>query len=306
MARDIVSALDSLSGGPHEGYRAGHAKGILVGGVFKPAPDASRLTRAVHLRGEEVPVVVRFSNFAGAPSLPDHHAAAAPRGMAIKFMLDDGGATDIVAHSYNGFPAATPEDLLAFLRALDSDDPQVLARHLAAHPEARRFADAPKPPPESYATERYYGVSAFNFTNAEGASRYGKYVLVPAAGTAYLESEDAAARDVDYLFHEIVERLESGQATFSLTVQLAGEGDSLVDGSLPWPADRSTVDLGSIELRNVIPDNAARQREILFTPLSLVGGIAPSQDPMLISRTRAYRVSHQRRATGNPATTARR
>jgi len=31
--------------------------------------------------------------------------------MAIKFKLPDGGETDLVAHSFNGFPSATAADL---------------------------------------------------------------------------------------------------------------------------------------------------------------------------------------------------
>jgi catalase len=38
-----------------------------------------------------VPVVVRFSDFAGVPSIPDTDPRASPRGMAIKFKLPDGG-----------------------------------------------------------------------------------------------------------------------------------------------------------------------------------------------------------------------
>ncbi|MEX6508109.1 catalase family peroxidase [Jiella sp. M17.18] len=291
----IVKAFDHLFGGPHEGYRAVHAKGVLLDGSFQPGPDAASLTTAVHLQRAPSPVLVRFSDFAGIPDIPDTDGAANPKGMAIKFLLGDGASTDIVAHSFNGFPAATPEGFLAFLTALGDPDKTALPAYAAAHPAAKRFLDAPKPAPASFATEHFFGVNAFAFTNARNVTRYGRYFIVPAAGLRHLSDEEAAKKGPNFLFDEIRARLARGPVRFVLKVQIAGPGDSLTDGAFPWPDDRPMVDLGTITLTGVAADNAGRQRDILFTPLSLVGGIAPSKDPMLASRTRAYRISHDRR-----------
>ena len=43
-----VEALNKLSGGPHAGYRANHAKGVLVMGSFTPAEGAASLSKAAH------------------------------------------------------------------------------------------------------------------------------------------------------------------------------------------------------------------------------------------------------------------
>lgn len=297
IARDIVTGLDKVFGGPHAGHRAAHAKGMLLDGTFRPHPDAAALTRAEHLAGDEVPVLVRFSNFAGVPDVPDNSGAANPKGMAIKFLLPDGGVTDIVAHSYDGFAAQTPSEFRRFVEALGSSDPQDFAEHLAAHPAARRFIDAPKPAPVSFATEAFYGVNAFEFTNAAGDSRFGKYRLVPVAGVAHLSDAEMADRDPEYLNNEMIERLGAGPVRFRLLVQLAGKGDSVIRAAFPWPKDREEVELGTLTLSGFAEQSAERQRDLLFTPLSLVGGIAPSDDPMLISRTRSYRISHDRRRT---------
>ena len=48
----IVDTLTKLSGGPHAGYRANHAKGIVVQGEFVPASSAASLTKAVHLQSK--------------------------------------------------------------------------------------------------------------------------------------------------------------------------------------------------------------------------------------------------------------
>ena len=96
---------------------------------------------------------MRFSNFTGLPELPDNDPQSNPRGMAIRFQAPGGTATtDIVAHSYNGFPTSTVEELSAFLRALAASgpttpDPKPIAKFLESHPAAAKFAQAPKPAP---------------------------------------------------------------------------------------------------------------------------------------------------------------
>ncbi len=294
VSRQIVGAFDAVFNGPHDGARAVHAKGELLEGHFVAAPEAVGLSRAPHLTGNNMPVLVRLSNFAGVPDIDDADPAASPRGMSIKFLLADGGSTDIVAHSYNGFPVSTPEDFLAFLRALAAPETGTLADFLATHPAALRFAEAPKPAPESYATETFYGVNAFVFTNDENKARHARYRIEPVAGPAHLSAEEAARSASDYLARELAERLGAGPVEFRLVAQLAGPGDDVTDGSTPWPKDRPSVALGTLTLTG-IADDQDLQRDLLFTPLSLVDGISPSEDPMLIARNRAYRISHDRR-----------
>ncbi|MFT8243155.1 catalase family peroxidase [Roseomonas sp. BN140053] len=289
----IVGAFDTLFAGPHEGRRAVHGNGLLVSGGFTPAPDAANWWRAPHLRGGEVPVLVRFSCFAAVPGLPENDPAASPRGMAVRFLLPDAEA-DIVAHSFNGFPAATPEEFLGFLGALASG-PAGLEAFATAHPAARNFLDTPKPAPVSYATEEFFGVSALRFIGADGVRRAGRYRLVPAAGKAHLDAAAAALEAPDFLSRELPPRMARGEADFRLLLQLAGPGDRTDDGTRPWPEDRPLVELGRLRLRDMVPDGEARQRQLLFTPLNLVDGIEPGDDPMLLARTRAYRVSAERR-----------
>src|SRR5262249_42489271 len=108
LAADILQAFDDLNG-PQPGFRAAHAKGILLAGRFTPAPDAASLTRAPHLQRSSTPVTVRFSNFPGVPNVPDNSPDASPRGIAIRFHLAEHVHTDIVGHSVDGFPVRTPE-----------------------------------------------------------------------------------------------------------------------------------------------------------------------------------------------------
>ncbi|KAF1020098.1 MAG: Catalase-related peroxidase [Pseudomonas sp.] len=157
--------VDALNGvfGKHAGARAVHAKGIVLEGQFTPSPQAASISKAAHLQATAVPVTVRFSDFAGITDIPDNHGLASPRGMAIRFALPGGGSTDIVAHSFNGFPSPTADDFRELLIALgtsgpDAPKPTPLDGYLATHPAAKAFLTAPKPAPESFATLPYYGV----------------------------------------------------------------------------------------------------------------------------------------------------
>lgn len=291
-----VAALDALAAGPHPGFRAVHAKGVLCEGLFEPAPSATDVSRAAHFSGPPTPVLVRFSNFSGVPNAPDNDPLASPRGIAIKFMLADDGETDIVAHSYDGFPAATPEDFVAFVSALASHDPADLRAFLATHAAARAFVEAPKPPPVSYATESFFGVNTFAFANHAGETRYGRYRLVPLAGAAHLSALDAAQKAPGYLATDMDDRLRAGPIRFRLDLQLAAPGDTIADGSISWPVSRQVVPLGTLVIQRVVPNAEALQRTVLFTPLNLVDGILPSDDPLLVARSRSYRISHMRRS----------
>src|SRR5438552_12007742 len=82
----LVDALNTIFG-IHPGYRAVHAKGIVCEGTFTPASAAASLSRAAHFQRDSVPVTVRFSNFAGVPTIPDGDPNASPRGLGINFHL---------------------------------------------------------------------------------------------------------------------------------------------------------------------------------------------------------------------------
>ena len=129
LYEQLLDALHTLFGGVHPGYRAIHAKGIVCQGTFSPAATAASVSRASHLQGAPVPITVRFSDFAGVPTVSDSDPLASPRGMAIKFHLPGGIDTDIVAQSYDGFPVRTAEEFLVFVRALAASGPGSRARH---------------------------------------------------------------------------------------------------------------------------------------------------------------------------------
>jgi catalase len=296
----LVDAMNGLFGKQTYG-RAIHAKGIVLEGVFTPSRGATAITTAKHLGPQSVstPVFVRFSSFAGIPSISDTDDLAQPRGMAIKFRLPDGSETDIVSHSYNGFPTATAGEFEMLLRALAKSGPGTQAptpadQFIATHPIAKTFLTSQGLPPASFATVNYYGVNSFRFTNAKGESVFGRYQIVPAGPTQLLTKEEAAAASKDYLEQEIAKRLSGNPARFTLQVQLAEAGDKIDDPSVAWPASRRIVKLGEIVVSKVLADSDAQERKLMFTPSAVVEGIEPA-DPMIAMRGAAYGVSYGRR-----------
>jgi catalase len=300
LSRRVIDAFDKESGGVHPGFRPAHAKGILLTGTFKPSAEATSLSRAPHLQRASTPVTVRFSNFAGVPTIADNDPqGASPRGCAIRFHLAEHAHTDIVAHSVDSFPARTAEEFLDFLNALLATDPagphpNAVERYLGSHPAALAFVQAPKPIPTSFATESYFAVSAFKFTNAGGESRYGRYRALPLAGNAYLDAAGAAGRAKDFLVDEIKERIAKGPIGFRVLVQIA-ENDVVDDATVRWPESRRQLAFGEVSLTEIAPDNAAAQRQIIFDPIPRVEGIEATPDPLFEPRANIYLLSGRRR-----------
>jgi catalase len=294
----LVKALNGVFG-EHKGARPVHAKGTVLHGTFTASADAAKLSKAPQFQaGASIPVVVRFSNFAGIPTINDTDGLASPRGMAIKFKLPDGSESDLVAHSYNGFPVATTNEFRDLLVALGSSKPDTpkptpLDTFLGSHPIAKTFLTTPKPNPESYATLPYFGVNSFKFTNSDGKSSFVRYQIRPVAGEHFLSDAEAKQASANYLSDEIKKRVLTAPVKFELVAQIAQDGDKIEDPSITWPATRETVTLGTIALSASDGDDASNQ-DLVFMPNALPAGIEPA-DPMINARAGAYAVSFARR-----------
>ena len=298
LAQQLLDAIDAAEG-LHPGFRPAHAKGLMCSGMFTPSPAAANLTRAAHANRPSTPVTVRYSNGTGVPTIPDNDPArSGPRGIAIRFHLDEHVHTDIVAHSTNGFPVRTGEEFLELIRAaaaFGAGRPEALGSFLAAHPNAQRFVETPKPIPTSFAREAFFAVTSFKFTNAEGVSRHGRIRIRPEEGTEYLSNDDAAAKSEDFLFEEIGQRLAKEPVKLGVFVQMAGPGDDVTDASVTWPESRTEIPFGTITLTARVDHQVPDRRRIIFDPLPRVDGIDSSGDPLTEVRADIYLLSGRRR-----------
>jgi catalase len=300
VPQHIADDFIALAGGVHPGYRIAHAKGIVVTGTFTPSPGATSLSRAAHLKDASTPVIARYSNASGIPTIADNDPNATIRGLALRFTLPNGTYTDIVANTRNGFAVGTGEDFAAFLDAIlatkpDSKHPSPIEAFFGTHPAALRFATTPARVPVSYGTEQFYGNDAFIFVNAQNVKQAGRYRLVPVGGPKYLDSAAGAKVSANYLEDEITRRLPKEPIKIRVLVQLANPGDPTADASVVWPDDRKLVELGVVTLTTVVPDNAETQRKLAFNPIYLTDGIQLSDDPLPALRSAVYALSVQHR-----------
>lgn len=224
--------------------------------------------------------------------------------MAIRFHLADHVHTDIIAHSVDGFPVRTAEELLEFLHAAgasgpDAPKPTPIEKFLGAHPAALQFVLAPKPIPLSFAKESFFAVNAYKFTDRDGVSRYGRYRIRPDGGGAYLDDAAAAAKSSNFLMDEIRERLAKGPVQLHIMVQLAAADDIVDDSTVHWPEDRAQIEFGTLQLTGVVPNHEAEQRQIIFDPVPRVDGIDLSGDPLTEPRATVYLMSGHRRRSAN-------
>ncbi len=294
---ELIDSLHQAFGTHHA--RAVHAKGVLLEGTFQPDEAARSLSKSPLFADGPVDVVARFSDFTGLPDIPDTSPQANPRGLAIKFKLADGSTSDVVTHSFNGFPVATAAQFGELMRAIgasgpDAPKPTALDTFLASHPIAKQFLTSQKPAPVSYATLSYFGVNSFAFINAGGKRAFVRYRFVPVVGEQFLDAEAIAKKSPDYLIDEIGSRVAGNPAKFVWYAQVSASADAIADPSVAWPESRRLVKLGTVTLTRLVANQSATDKTLMFLPANVTAGIEPA-DPMIAVRSATYPISFSAR-----------
>jgi catalase len=297
LAEQAVEAINAVSG-RHDGHRAAHAKGTLCEGTFTPTAEAAQLSPAAHFQGDPVRVTVRLSNGSGNPGAPDNERTEG-RGMAIKFYLPDGSTTDIVGLTLPCFFVRTPEDFVVFVRARKPDpetgqpDMEKIGAFLGEHPETGAALQQILPmlvPPRSYATCAFNSIHSFRL-----GERWARYRIEPEAGVENVPDDEIEGLSAEYLQDDIRARFEQGPVRWKVHARLAADGDEVDDPTVPWPDDRESVELGTLELTG-LDDSRERDGDVLvFDPTRVTAGIELSGDQILRFRPDAYAVSVFRR-----------
>ena len=296
---DLANKLD----GVHPGFRAFHAKGLVVEGSFKASPEAAQISRATLFNGSTIPVTVRFSDASGMPNVADG-SPGMTHGMAIKYHLPGGTDTDMVINDFKFFMVGTGEDFRDLLQAIIASPPEApkptkLDQFFASHPNAPK-ALGTLATPDSFADQEYHGINAFIFVSKTGQRQAVRYLLVPEK-LVHLTPEEAAKQSPEFLFDELTQRIARKPVVFHLKAQLAEPGDQTKDGGQPWPDDRKVVELGVLTLNKLVPNSLEAEKKLLFMPTSLTDGIELSDDPLPVVRAAAYGVSFARRSSAQAA-----
>ncbi|EOX3183662.1 MFS transporter [Escherichia coli] len=82
---------------------------------------------------------------------------------------------------------------------------------------------------------------------------------------------------------------------WDLVFTLAQAGDEGNDSTKAWPADRKTINAGTLVLNKAVPQQEGPCNDINYDPLILPDGIAASDDPILNARSSAYAKSYNLR-----------
>jgi catalase len=290
--REAIDRLTAAYRGPHQGHRTLHARGTFYEGTFTATREAGELCRAAVFSGEPAPVLVRWSNAAGSPRLPD--TAPDVRGMAVKFRSTEGDA-DLLGQTAPRFPVRDPADFVSMTEA--TARPATFPLWVARHPgtigaflaNARAKAIAP---PFSYAEKTYYPIHAYEWVAPEGTRRWVRYRLRPQDG----RRPGGSFEGFDRLRQEIVARLAEGPVRYDLHVTVAADSDDPHDPTSVWKGSRELT-AGVIEVTAPVDDPEESGGPVVFDPTRVVEGIELSDDPILRYRPAAYSESVARRSS---------
>jgi catalase len=289
----MVAAFQEANG-RHPGFRINHAKGICIAGWFESNGQAVPLSKATLFEVGRVPLIGRVSLSGGMPFQPDMPATV--RALALR-LLPGGGeewrtATVnipvFVVNSAQGFYdqtlASAPDP------STGKPDPAKMKAFLEQHPEAAKAMALIKQAPTSsgFGDTTFYGLDAFRFVNAAGASVPVRWSLVPVQPFVTESPAQSATADKNYLFDALITRISAQPFQWRLLVTVGQPGDPTNDATLPWPGDRPQVDAGMVIVDHVSDEATGRCTDVNYDPLVLPSGIEPSDDPILSARSAVY------------------
>jgi len=118
----------------------------------------------------------------------------------------------------------------------------------------------------------------------------------PVEGEKSLTEDELKAKPDQFYIEELKTRLTAKPAEFDFFVQLAEQGDDLLDPTVTWPDTRKTVPMGRLTVSAAMSGKQGDTcNKAIFNPTLLADGIEPSDDPILQVRAAACAVSAMRR-----------
>ena len=299
--RLIVDTFQNING-VHPGFRRNHAKGVCMTGWFDSNGNGSRLSRAEIFQPGRFPVYGRFALAGGMPMATDTPASI--RSLAVNFSTPNGEDWRIGTLDLPVFPFQNPQAFAAQLRTTIPDpatgkpDQVKIDAFFAGNPASAKAIGIIKSRPFSsgFANASYNGLNAFLAIDDADVATPVRWSLVAADP---FEAETTAPKDPNYLFDTLIARVQEGPVEWRLVLTVGEPEDDTNDPTVPWPAERTRIDTGTLTVDAIEPEAPGNCRDINFDPLVLPDGIEASDDPLLSARSATYSVSFTRRA-GEP------
>jgi catalase len=288
--------------GLHAGFRRNHAKGLGVSGYFESNGAGERLSKASVFRAGRVEVAGRFSLAGGNPEFSDRPDMV--RGLGLAFYLPGNEQWRTAMVNLPVFIVNTPQAFYDRMVASEPDpatgkpDPAKMKAFIASHPATAGAIAIIKsqPPSTGFANTTFRGLNAFRFINDAGDNIPVRWIFTPVDPIQPAGKGIPAGDNQNYLFDALIDRIHRGPVQWHLIIILGQRSDPTNDATLPWPADREQVDVGTLSLNAVESEETSPARDINFDPLVLPSGMAISDDPILSARSAVYSQSFTRRA----------
>jgi catalase len=248
-----------------------------------------------------VPIIGRFSFGGGQPYAAD--AATAVRGFGIRFQPSQGEEWRTAMINLPAFPVRTPQAFRDLLLASAPDPatgmplPAKMQAFLATYPESAKALQVigGHPMSSGFDNSTFNSLNAFRFINEASAVSWVRWSLVPVQPFEPIGAAGSAQAGTNYLFDALIASIHRRPLEWHLVVTVAGAGDATDNATIPWPADRRQVDVGTLIVDQVESDDTSVARDINFDPLVLPNGMAASDDPLLSARSAVYSQSFTRR-----------
>src|SRR3954463_3890850 len=297
------------------------ARGAAAHGYFELTRPLVEYTKADFLQevGGRTPVFARFSNMIGAQGSAD--TVRDVRGFSVKFYTREGNY-DLVGSSVPVFFIQDAMKLPDLVHAMKPEPHHGMPQASTAHdtfwdfvslmPEsthALMWLMSDRGLPRSFRMMDGFGIHAFRFVNAHGASHFVKFQWRPKLGRHSLlqgEARRIAGVDPDFLRRDLWDAIEQECCPeWELAVQLVPEdkaaslGFDLLDPTKLLPEELApSIVVGKLVL-NRNPENFfAETEQVAFHPGRLLPGIDFSADPLLQGRLMSYTGSQMARLGG--------
>ena len=292
---ELVSAL-APPGGAALGHRRNHAKGVCFTGSFEANGNAVALSKAPLFIAGQYPVLGRFNLATPDPDAADPTVRV--RGIGVQITAP-GGVWRMALIDPPVFAVSTPQGFYELLEASKSKNPDAMKGFVSAHPEFAAFGEwATKAPwTASYAEVTFNSLNAFIFTDAAGSRNAVRWSLRPEAQPVTISAEDFAKLGPNHLEEDITERVSKAPQRWTLVLTVADPSDPTSDPTKAWPAERRTVEAGTLVVEKIEPEADGPCRDINFDPTILPDGIAVSDDPFPAARSAAYAKSYDLRTS---------
>ncbi|CAG2133718.1 Catalase-related peroxidase precursor [compost metagenome] len=286
----VIDGFEAVNG-KHVGFRRNHAKGLCATGWFDSNGAGVPFSKADVLAPGRVPVTARFAFAGGMPFIPD--APNLVRSLAMQLKPPGGEEWRTAMIDIPVFPFDNVQAFYAQMIASVPDqktgkpDPEKMKAFAAAHPA---FVSAvgivgKRAVSSGFANSTYNGLDTFVFVNQAGASVPVRWSAVPVQPFAPVGPQ--AAGDPNYLFNALIADAARQPLQWKMVVTIGHAGDP-VSPNLPWPDDRTHVEVGTVTLDKLTAEDAGTCTDINFDPTVLPAGMTTSADGIPSARSAAY------------------